>query len=158
MTNWNQRLAETCESKNLNATELANRVKVSVPTASDWLKGKIKNLEAQNLLKICDVLGLDPWWLVLGIHKGKAPITEVKPPLSNEAKKLVSWVEHADSLGGPSLKILSHIMAALQIAENVKQAQHAEVVRELEEHERLLTPHTELKGADKHAPPRKKNN
>jgi hypothetical protein len=102
-------------------------------------------------------LGLDPWWLVLGIHKGKAPITEAKPPLSNEAKKLVMWVERTDGLGDPALKIMSHIVAALQIAETVKQAHHEEVVRALEDQERILAPHIELKGADKHATPGKKN-
>jgi DNA-binding Xre family transcriptional regulator len=156
MANWNQRLAQVCMERAITKTELARMCKVSVPTASDWMSGKIKNLEGTNLLAICDALSIDPWWLVLGIHKDKSPITKPKPPLSNEAKKLVSWVERIDGLGDPALKILGHIVAALQLADNVRQAHHKDVARELEEHERILAPHITPEGATKHVPRRSK--
>jgi len=124
MTNWNSRLADRCKAKNINATDLSRLCKVSVPTSSGWLNGKIKTLEAPNLLKICDVFGLDPWWLILGIDKGKGPITEEKTPLSNEARKLVLWVERVDGLGEPSRKLFAHLNAALQVAGALTQAQN----------------------------------
>lgn len=152
MTTWNQRLAEVCEERRITKTELARLCKVSVPTASDWMSGKIKTLEAPSLLKICDALSLDPWWLVSGTPKGKAPITEGKRPLSNEAKKLVLWVERIDGLGDPALKMLTHIAAALQVAESIQQAQHVDVVQRLEEEERKAAHHAQTIGAEKHAP------
>jgi transcriptional regulator with XRE-family HTH domain len=133
-------------------SELARECGVSGPTVTDWESGKIKNLEALNLLAICDALKIDPWWLVLGKDKGKAPITEGKQPLSNEAKKLVLWVERADALGGPSLKIFSHIVAALQVAESIQQAQHRDVVQQLEEQEQIAAHHVQTRGAEKHVP------
>jgi transcriptional regulator with XRE-family HTH domain len=151
MTTWNQRLAEVCETRKITKTELARLCGVSVPTASDWMSGRIKNLEAANLLKICDVLGLDPWFVVLGKPKNKASITEEKRPLTNEAKKLVSWVERMDGLGDPALKILSHIASALAVADSIRQAQHADVVSQLEEQQGLVASHAEMKGAEKHA-------
>lgn len=151
MTNWNHRLTEAREKRGITKAALARDCKVSGPTVTDWESGAIKNLEATSLLKICDVLGIDPWWLVLGKDKGKSGITEGKRPLSNEAKKLVLWIERIDGLGDPAPKIFSHIVSVLQIADSLRQAQHTDVVRELEEHEQLLAPHIEKTRAEKHA-------
>jgi transcriptional regulator with XRE-family HTH domain len=151
MTTWNDRLAEICTARAITKTGLAKLCKVSVPTASDWLSGKIKNLEAGSLLKICDELMLDPWWLVLGTPKGKAPITDGKRPLSSEARKLVLWVERTDGLGDPALKILTHVAAALSVAESIRPAHYEGVVTELERQQELATSHGESKGAEKHA-------
>lgn len=157
MTTWNHRLAELCGNKNIGPTELSRLCKVSTPTASGWLKGNIKTLEAPSLLKICDVFGLDPWWLVLGIDKGKAPITEQKTPLSTEARKLILWVERVDGLGDPARKLLSHINAALQVAGALTQAQNSPRDEEMAHAEEGLTSyiaHTEgnNRAAKKHKP------
>ncbi|MDN7164377.1 helix-turn-helix transcriptional regulator [Paraburkholderia aspalathi] len=109
----------------MKPAELARLCGVSAPTVSNWESGGIKTLEAGNMLKICEVLDVDPWWLVLGPPNGKAPITEDKSPLSNEAFRLVSWIERVDALGDPARKLFSYIYAALQVAGTLTQAQNS---------------------------------
>lgn len=124
-TEWGRRLTEARETRGLKQRELAKLCEVSEPTASNWESGGIKTLEAGNLLKICTVLDIDPYWLILGPAKGKAPITGENPPLSHEARRLISWVERVDGLGGQARKLFAHVGAALQVAATLTEAQNS---------------------------------
>lgn len=66
MTTWNARLTEARTAAKLSKSEFARQVNVSNPTVSDWESGEIKKLEADNLLKICEVLKIPPRWLQYG--------------------------------------------------------------------------------------------
>lgn len=109
----------------MSKADLARACKVSSPTVTDWENGNIKNLDAANMLTICNVLRIDPYWLVFGMDKSKAPITDPKSPLSNEASKLISWVTRVDGLGGLAPKLFAHINAALQVAGGLTQEQNS---------------------------------
>lgn len=124
MTTWNARITEAREAKKMTKADLARACKVAPPTISDWESGAIKTLEAPNLLKICDALHVDPWWLLLGTDNGKAPITEEKTPLSREAKNLILWVERTDGLGDPARKLFGHFYQMMQVAHTIYQAQN----------------------------------
>lgn len=152
MTNWNQRITQARTDRQMSKADLARRCGVSAPTVTDWESGGIKTLEAGNLLKICDVLRIDPWWLVLGKGNFKASITEDKVPLSNEARKLTLWVERVDALGDPARKFFTHINAALQVAGVITQAQNPPVDAEaLAEAKQALTTHIEKSGSKERA-------
>lgn len=125
MTNWNQRITEAREARGMTKADLMRACGVSAPTVSGWESGEIKSLEAGNLLKICDALRVDPWWLILGKGKFSAPNTEEKSPLSNEARKLILWVERVDGLGEAARKFFLHIHAALQVAGILTQEQNS---------------------------------
>jgi transcriptional regulator with XRE-family HTH domain len=127
----------------MSKAELARACDVSGPTVTDWENGNIKNLDASNMLTICKVLRIDPYWLVFGIDKSKAPITDLKDSLSHEASKLISWVERVDRLGGLAPKLLSHINAALQVAGALTQAQNSPRDEDLAGAEEDLTSHIE---------------
>lgn len=66
METWNKRLKIARKEFGCNQSELAKAVGVSNATVSDWENGVIKNLEAENLLKICDFLSISPNWLQFG--------------------------------------------------------------------------------------------
>ena len=66
MENWNERLTKARLARGLNKSELARGVGVSNPTVTDWESGEIKKLEAENLLKICELLCISTRWLMLG--------------------------------------------------------------------------------------------
>ncbi|HAF43463.1 MAG TPA: hypothetical protein DCK83_00580 [Gallionellaceae bacterium] len=66
MVTWNKRITIARTAANLSKTELAKLVGVSNPTVSDWESGDIKKLEAENLLKLCEVLHVSPRWLQFG--------------------------------------------------------------------------------------------
>lgn len=127
----------------MSKAELARACEVSAPTVTDWENGNIKNLDAANMLTICKVLRVDPYWLVFGMDKSKAPITDPKGSLSHEALKLISWVERVDGLGAPAPKLFAHISAALQVAGALTQAQNSLRDGDLAAAEEDLTSHIE---------------
>lgn len=45
---------------------LARACKVKPPSVSDWLSGRTKQIEGQNLLRAADFLGVSPQWLASG--------------------------------------------------------------------------------------------
>jgi len=66
MESWNKRLARALNEKGMSKSELARQARVSPATVTDWINGKIKTLEAGNLLRICRALEIDPMWLMTG--------------------------------------------------------------------------------------------
>lgn len=152
MTNWNQRITKAREDRHMTKADLARACKVAPPTVTEWESGGIKELTADKMLKICDALHIDPWWLVLGTGNFKSSITEDKTPLSNEARKLILWVERVDALGDPARKFFTHINAALQVAGVITQAQNLTVDAEaLAKAEQALTTHIEKPGSKERA-------
>ena len=148
MKNWNHRITEARTARGMSKAELARECHVSSPTVTEWESGGIKNLDAANMLRICDVLRIDPWWLVLGKDKSKAPITEEKSPLSHEARKLISWVERLDGLDQQARKLFGHIAAALQVASSISQMQNQDRDADLAEAEEYLTSRTRDKPSE----------
>jgi transcriptional regulator with XRE-family HTH domain len=70
MEEWKQRLKSSRVAKNLNKTAFAKLAGVSNPTVTDWEKsvgdGGIGEITGPNLMKVCEVLGVDPDWLLTG--------------------------------------------------------------------------------------------
>ena len=141
MTNWNQRITKAREDRRMTKADLARACEVAGATVTGWESGEIKELTAVKMLKICDALKVDPWWLVLGKGNFKSSITEDKTPLSGEARKLISWVERVDGLGDPSRKLFAHINGALQVAGTLTQAQNSPGDAEMAGAEEALTSH-----------------
>lgn len=92
MEEWKQRLAAARTAKGMSKSEFAKAVRISAPTATDWEKsvadGGIKEISGIRLTKVCEVLGIDPTWLLHGKGAGpsKAPspdrIDDLKPVLA----------------------------------------------------------------------------
>lgn len=70
MEEWKQRLKAAREQAGLNKTTFAKLVEVSNPTVTDWEKsvddGGIQEISGVRLSKICQVLNVDPEWLLHG--------------------------------------------------------------------------------------------
>lgn len=66
MKTWNERLQHAIKLSDMNKGQFAKAVKVSSPTVTDWTKGEIKELKAENASKIADVLGIRIDWLLFG--------------------------------------------------------------------------------------------
>lgn len=75
MEQWKLRLAEARAAKGLSKSDFAKAVRISPPTATDWEKsvadGGIKEISGIRLTRVCEVLGIDPVWLLHG--KGTGP-------------------------------------------------------------------------------------
>lgn len=70
MEDWKHRLREAREAKGFKKTAFALAVGVSNATVTDWEKsvdaGGIKEISGPKLTKVCEVLGVDPHWLLDG--------------------------------------------------------------------------------------------
>lgn len=66
---------EVLPSKKVKGVDLARFVGVRPPSVSDWLSGKSKTMEGENLLKTAKFLNVDPVWLANGTGK---PVKEDK--------------------------------------------------------------------------------
>ncbi|HAV5450869.1 helix-turn-helix domain-containing protein [Acinetobacter baumannii] len=58
---------EVLPAKKIKGVDLARAVGVKPPSVSDWLSGKSKTMEGENLLKASKFLGVNPNWLATGI-------------------------------------------------------------------------------------------
>lgn len=57
---------EVLPPKKIKGVDLARAVGVKPPSVSDWLSGKSKTMEGENLLKASKFLGVSPNWLATG--------------------------------------------------------------------------------------------
>ncbi|MBJ8432858.1 LexA family protein [Acinetobacter pittii] len=57
---------EVLPPKKIKGVDLARAVGVKPPSVSDWLSGKSKTMEGENLLKASKFLGVNPNWLASG--------------------------------------------------------------------------------------------
>ena len=87
MEQWKQRLAQARSAKGMSKSDFAKAVRISPPTATDWEKsvadGGIKEISGVRLAKVCEVLGVDPLWLLQG--KGAGP---AKTPWGDRIEEL----------------------------------------------------------------------
>lgn len=57
---------EVLPFKKVKGVDLARAVGVKPPSVSDWLSGKSKTMEGENLLRAAKHLGVNPVWLATG--------------------------------------------------------------------------------------------
>jgi transcriptional regulator with XRE-family HTH domain len=107
MKTWNERLKFARTGAQLRQKDIADEVGVSSATVSDWESGEIKNLEGENLLKVCDMLNISPHWLLLG--KGEMTMQALtnddlhalKINRALGVKERRAWYRAGDSLAEP---------------------------------------------------------
>lgn len=78
---------EVLPPKKIKGVELARAAGVKPPSVSDWLSGKSKSMEGENLLRVSRFLGVDANWLATGLGNPKDKNTTLKdifPELNNQ--------------------------------------------------------------------------
>ena len=83
METWHDRLNKVLKETGQKKSALAKRIGVSGATVTDWTKGNIQTLNAENAEKLCKHLGISTTWLLTG----KGPM---KPSDSTSQKDVVS--------------------------------------------------------------------
>ena len=107
MDTWNKRLSIARIAAKKNKTELARAVGVSNATVSDWESGEIKNIEAENFLKVCEFLNISPTWLQFGkgemfhIELSADDLRAVEINRTLGAKEKRAWYRAGNSLAEP---------------------------------------------------------
>ena len=108
MKTWHERLKTARKTAGCTQTELARVVGVSNATVSDWESGVVHNLEAQNLLNICDFFNISPTWLQFGrgdmnqvaLSADDLHALQINRALGTRERK--AWYRAGDSLAEPS--------------------------------------------------------
>jgi DNA-binding Xre family transcriptional regulator len=114
MKTWHERFTLAIEQTNLRPTDIAKAIGVSNATVSDWESGETKKIEGENLLKVCDLLKINPKWLLFG--KGA-----MSSELNIEDKKLKHILMIAQDL--PEYGKDKAIKELTDITELIRQAQ-----------------------------------
>ena len=73
METWHDRLNKALKDTGETKAALAKRIGVSAPTVTDWTKGNIRTISADNAERLCRHLGIRTSWLLTG--KG-----DMRPP------------------------------------------------------------------------------
>lgn len=80
---------EVLPPKKIKGVELARAVGVKPPSVSDWLSGKSKTMEGENLLKASNFLSVNPAWLATGVGKPNVSESEAAEPTNNSFSNVV---------------------------------------------------------------------
>lgn len=84
---------EILPSKKIKGVELARAVGVKPPSVSDWLSGKSRSMEGENLLRASRYLRVDATWLATGSGSPNDQVTkhsDIFPELNNHKN---DWYE-----------------------------------------------------------------
>ncbi|TCB71602.1 helix-turn-helix domain-containing protein [Acinetobacter sp. ANC 4216] len=84
---------EVLPPKKVKGVELARAVGVKPPSVSDWLSGKSKTMEGENLLRASKFLGVNPSWLATGAGKHNLDLTSNVIPVAPKMAPVLSWVQ-----------------------------------------------------------------
>ncbi|ENV53925.1 transcriptional regulator [Acinetobacter baylyi] len=120
---------EILPPKKIKGVELARVVGVKPPSVSDWLSGKSRSMEGENLLRAAKFLDVNPVWLATGTGKPKTTTEDgsnlflIEEPNSVEIpnqdiRQLVDSLLLLDSKGRLSPELIKAIRATIDISIN----------------------------------------
>lgn len=69
MSEWGDRIGERMREVGMTPTQLARACWIKSPSVHDWINGKTKKIEGDNLLSAARALGRDPEWILSGRQK-----------------------------------------------------------------------------------------
>ncbi len=121
---------ETLPPKKIKGVELARVVGVKPPSVSDWLSGKSKTMEGENLLKTAKYLNINPVWLATGKGEISSDITTNQSELVNNSdsitalrnpalEKIIIQLEKLDQENKLSPQVLNIIESAIKMANSI---------------------------------------
>lgn len=90
MNSIGERLTFALELRQMKPIDLSKKVGVTKSAISQICSGKTKNISAETAMKICQVLKINPFWLILGA--GRPEIGE-NAEMSPEAKIVAELVD-----------------------------------------------------------------
>lgn len=103
---------EVLPSKKIKGVELARAVGVKPPSVSDWLSGKSKTMEGENLLRAAKHLNVNPVWLATG--GGEIKTDQKNNPSNLAYGALVSSLSSLDNNIAPVKSKLLPVLSWVQ--------------------------------------------
>lgn len=112
-----ERIYKLMEEKNISQLEFSKRTGISQSTVSDWRR-KGTNPSADKIMIICDVLGVNPYDLLIGTENDKMkeymPCREVDYMVVDKESKEYLLIETYRRMDDSTQKRLERYMKALK--------------------------------------------
>lgn len=97
---------EVLPPKKIKGVDLARAVGVKPPSVSDWLSGKSKTMEGENLLRAAKYLNVNPVWLATGkgdINSNDISLKSLPENLNSSSRsqsleKLISTLDELEQM------------------------------------------------------------
>lgn len=89
---------DSATPKKIKGVDLARCVGVKPPSVSDWLSGKSKTMEGENLLRAAKCLGVNPQWLATGSGEMRPSQTQGQDGQSQSQSQGKPWQTPIDEL------------------------------------------------------------
>ena len=111
---------EILPPKKIKGVDLARAVGVKPPSVSDWLSGKSRTMEGENLLKASNFLKVNPVWLASGTGKIQPQLHDnsalelMMMTTSSRSKALEQLIQMLDKfeaeslIGEAEIELLAH--------------------------------------------------
>lgn len=115
MKKLNERITYARTKAGFSKAYIARSVGVSSPTVTDWESGKIKTIEAGNLLKLAQVLNVDPEWLQTGkesrnrVDAQALPVISLDDAAPEDLARIILAYEQSSELKKLALQKLSEL-------------------------------------------------
>ena len=109
-TSLSERIRRAMERKGMRPAELARRVGISRASVSDWMSGKTKSLDGENLLRAAEALSVSPRWLQTGFGKedlAPAQVSDVIASYDVVSVPVLSWEQASMFTPGTSRPVSS---------------------------------------------------
>lgn len=125
MPTWNDRIREKRQAAGLLKGEFARQVRVSAPTVTDWESGEIRRIDGENLVRVCDVLGVSPKWLLTGRHPsnysdGDVVSIQIPAPEAPPGSRIVAWDGLIDLPEGSAYIVVPHFDVRLSAGDGAE--------------------------------------
>lgn len=120
---------EVLPPKRIKGVELADAVGVKPPSVSDWLSGKSKTMEGENLLRAAKHLKVSPVWLATGngdpkqspsASNAKLEVSQLLVDRSENLIKLINILDELEDCGKLDKTTFEVLFSILKIIKNTK--------------------------------------
>lgn len=99
---------QSATPKKVKGVDLAAAVGVKPPSVSDWLSGKSKTMEGENLLKASKYLNVNPTWLASGVGEMRLKsVTTAEDPSLAELLQKIQMLRAEGRLNEDTIKLLN---------------------------------------------------
>jgi transcriptional regulator with XRE-family HTH domain len=117
---------QSATPKKVKGVELAAAVGVKPPSVSDWLSGKSKTMEGENLLRAAKFLGVNPMWLANGsgeVRPVKDTASSEHDLQSTELKKLIEKLSALEAANKLPPELVAMLQNTLNTVVNIQDNQ-----------------------------------
>ncbi|MDY7537660.1 helix-turn-helix transcriptional regulator [Undibacterium sp. RTI2.1] len=119
---WNQRLTIARTNAQIKKSDFAKRVGVSAATVTDWEAGDIKKLDAEKMIRICQILGVSAEWLVTGRElKTINPYHALDVETIHVVQVMQNMTEYQRHLAAQIVDSIAQPMPSSQLIEQIKE-------------------------------------